>query len=133
MSILARAIDILSQSDEDLLNTYERSKPPKYKRPRMKKVFDPTSPESVYDYAVRINERVPEYEDIILQDPRHAFIYVRDVIKDRWPEAEDVIAQDSFYAYLYAADVIKDRWPEAEDVIKQDPFYWRKYKEMFNM
>jgi hypothetical protein len=64
----------------------------------------------------------PEYFQVIMKDPRDAYLYARDVIKGPWPEAEPYIMKDPRDAYLYARDVIKGPWPEVEPLIINSPF-----------
>ena len=86
------------------------------------------TPEEAFNYAHEIIEdRWPEAEPIIMQDPKWAYFYARDVIEDdRWPEAEPTIIKDPGWAFWYTRNVIKDRWPEAEETIKKDP-EWAYY------
>ena len=63
----------------------------------------------------------PEAEPYIMKDPYYALEYARDIIKGRWPEAEPYIMKDPWAADWYARDIIKGRWPEAEPYIMKDP------------
>ena len=60
-------------------------------------------------------------EPYIMKDPKWAYYYALNVIKDRWPEAEPYIMKDPAWAHAYALKVIKGRWPEAEPYIMKDP------------
>lgn len=74
---------------------------------------------AAYNYALKIIKgRWPEAEPIILSkgSPRTLFFYAKNLIKSRWPEAEPKILK-SDYIFEYASQVIKDRWPEAEKII----------------
>jgi len=42
-----------------------------------------------------------------MKDPKQAYWYAREIIKDRWLEAEEYIIKDSVWAHWYARDVIK--------------------------
>ena len=48
-----------------------------------------------------------------MRDPRYAYSYTKNIIKDRWMEAESHIMKSVEYAYRYARDIIKGRWEEA--------------------
>jgi hypothetical protein len=74
----------------------------------------------------------PEYFQVIMKDPRDAYLYARDVIKGPWPEAEPFIINSPFVAN-YAYDVKKDRWPKAEDnIFKSDSSIVADYFERYN-
>ena len=65
-------------------------------------------------------------ESKVIINPKWAYWYARDVMKQRWPEAEPTIRTDPQWAYGYARSVMKQRWPEAEPTIRTDPAwaYW---------
>jgi hypothetical protein len=80
-----------------------------------------------YDYAYKQRKRIPELEPCIMKDPKSAYYYARDLIKERWIDAEPFIMKDEFYTYMYAKDIIKGRWIAAEEVIIKDPQYAYMY------
>ena len=46
-------------------------------------------------------------ESKVIINPKWAYWYARDVMKQRWPEAEPTIRTDPAWAYWYAMDVMK--------------------------
>ena len=85
-------------------------------------------PEEIFHHAVLMGRRWPKGEQFLLKHPSYwTYAYARDVIQDRWPEAESQIMQDPEWAYYYAFIIIKDRWPEAEPMMKRSPGWWDDY------
>ena len=78
-----------------------------------------------------IDKRWPEAEPIIMKDPDAAYEYAYYIIKGRWKEAEPIIATNAVAAYKYANYVIRKRWPEAEQIIMKDP--WSAYQYAYNI
>lgn len=52
-------------------------------------------------YAKNVYYRDPDFEEIIMKQPRLAFYHARYFIKNRWPEAEPFIASDPYWASRY--------------------------------
>ena len=46
-------------------------------------------------------------ESKVIINPKWAYVYALDVLKQRWPEAEPTIRTDPYWAYVYALDVMK--------------------------
>ncbi len=61
------------------------------------------------------------YEQIIIKDPKHAYWYARNILKNKWKEAEEYIKNHPYWAYRYAKDVINGRFLEAEPSIRKSP------------
>jgi hypothetical protein len=72
-------------------------------------------------WATKHQQRFPEAEAAIANDPLWAYSYASQVLKGRWPEGEPAIATNSFTALYYAKDVIKGPWPEGEPAIATNP------------
>jgi hypothetical protein len=72
-------------------------------------------------YHCRMNSvKVPEFEELIIQDANSASDYARNVLHTRWPEAESIILTNASASYSYASAIIGKRWEEAEDIISTD-------------
>ena len=93
--------------------------------PRQKRIYK--DPEKAVAWATKHQQRFPEAEAAIANDPFWAYSYAKAVLKGRWPEAEEAIAKNPIWAYHYAKDVLKRRWPEAESVIATDPKWAYEY------
>lgn len=85
-----------------------------------------------------MQDRWPEAEQIIKEDPHWAAKYVLNVINRdepkppiRWEEAEDSIMKDPWGAYRYATDILRKKWPEAEYWIRKDFVWWNQYQLSF--
>jgi len=74
-----------------------------------------------FHLARKSQKRMPELENIIMQDARYAYYYARDVIEGRWLEAEPVIMHDAYRACLYNRVIIQGRWHEVEPIMMQEP------------
>jgi hypothetical protein len=55
-----------------------------------------------FNHAVKMKERMPNIEPLIVQNPKYAYNYAKKVMGDRWVEAEPYIMADSNYARHYA-------------------------------
>lgn len=71
-------------------------------------------------YAIAINQQVPELESVIAKSARASYLYAKLVLKDRFYEGEHVISQYSSYSYEYARDVIHGSFELGEPVIAND-------------
>lgn len=71
-------------------------------------------------YAIAINQQVPELESVIAKSARASCLYAKLVLKDRFYEGEHVISQYSSYSYEYARDVIHGSFELGEPVIAND-------------
>lgn len=56
-------------------------------------------------------------EPVLATDPKTAYLYAYDVLRDRFYRGEETIAKSPDYAYFYARDVIKGRWKKGEEAI----------------
>lgn len=75
-------------------------------------------PKRAYYFALNVlKDRFPEGEAAIASSSLRSFWYAHDIIGGRWPEGEAAIATDPEWAYNYARYIIKGRWPEGEAVI----------------
>ena len=66
----------------------------------------------------------------IYKDPEKAVAWATKH-QQRFPEAEAAIANDPFSAHRYARDVLKGRFPGGEEAIAKDPIWAEKYLELF--
>ncbi len=48
-------------------------------------------------------------EAALAKDPKYAFAYARNVLKEPWPAGEAAIAKIPEYAFAYARDVLKGK------------------------
>ena len=71
-------------------------------------------------YAIAINQQVPEFESVIAKSARASYLYAKLVLKDRFYEGEHVISQYSTYSYEYARDVIQGSFELGEPAIAND-------------
>ena len=71
-------------------------------------------------YAIAINQQVPELESVIAKSARASYSYAKLVLKDRFYEGEHVISQYSSYSYEYARDVIHGSFEMGEPAIAND-------------
>jgi len=91
------------------------------------------TPKKAYDKCLKNYTRNKELEKIIIEDPKHACLYAKDIIAGRWLEAENIIATSAEWAFYYSSNVIYGRWGtsrakmEAEESIKKDPQYAYRY------
>lgn len=88
--------------------------------------------------SIRTGARFYAGEATIVNHPKWAYYYAKDVMHTRWPEAEHVILADEEWVQSYVNDVIcadyiglNTRWPEAEAFIASaHPYgacYYAKY------
>lgn len=89
-------------------------------------------PKHAYWYSLEVlKERFIAAEPYLLKDvPWRMVKYAKNVIKGRWPEAEPFILYSPYLAYQYAESVIQGRWEEAESVIAtnvESAFLYAKY------
>jgi len=69
-----------------------------------------------------VRKATEHLQDVLLKDPKYAYLYAKVVMEDRWPAAEDIIKTVPHWAYLYTRFLLRgDRWPEAEKTILTDP------------
>ena len=75
--------------------------------------------------------------DIILnkipQDPKYAYLYAENILKERFLEGEKAIATSSHYSYYYAVNVLEGRFPEGEKEIATSTKTAYRYAEHFNL
>lgn len=90
------------------------------------------SAKEVYDLAMQEGGRIPDFEDVVMKDPKVAVLYARDVLRSPWPKAEAYIKQDAEASFMYAKYVIRGRWEEGESVIKRDPQVKDKYLNLLS-
>lgn len=87
--------------------------------------------------SVNISEREPTLEPFILEYPKHAYFYAKQILKKPWKEAEKTILGGEYtgtvsaeYVYLYAKNVLKSRWKEGERALLklakdvENGYYW---------
>ena len=79
---------------------------------------------------ISINER--EGLEAVSLDPRTAYIYSLDWIKEPFPDGETAIARSAKYSYRYAINILKGRFTKGEKIIKGSN-YEASYKEYFNI
>lgn len=68
-----------------------------------------------YNICQHVTEPDPVLEPFILQEPKTAYFYAKQILKKPWEVAEDTIVESPEYAYLYAKNVLKRRWQKAEE------------------
>lgn len=85
------------------------------------------SAKEVYDLAIQEGRRIPDFEDVVMKDPKVAVLYAFNVLRSQWPEAEAYIKQDAEASFMYAKYIKGGRWEEGESAIKRDP----KVKDMY--
>lgn len=91
-----------------------------------------TNPKKAYEYARNnIRDRFIQAEPYIMKDPEYAFLYARNIIDGKWTEAEPYIMKSPTFAFLYAKYILQKKWPEAEKYIKQDSKTYEQYKKEF--
>lgn len=73
-------------------------------------------------YAIAINQQVPELESVIAKSARASYLYAKLVLKNRFYEGEHVISQYSSYSYDYARDVIHGAFEMGEATIANDSY-----------
>ena len=71
-------------------------------------------------YAIAINQQVPELESVIAKSARASYLYAKLVLKNRFYEGEHAISQYSSYSYEYARDVIQGSFELGEPAIAND-------------
>jgi hypothetical protein len=121
----------------------------KSRDPKLEKIIAQT-PSDAYGFLTQvIKQRDPVLEKSFMKDPMTAYNYAC-YIEQRWPEAEPYIMQNPKVASLYWQEVINIdiphedwhnpkivvkpiRWPEAEPYIKQDPKSWDFYSWKCNL
>ena len=110
-------------------------------------------------YAIAINQQVPELESVIAKSARASYLYAKLVLKNRFYEGEHVISQYSSDSYeyarnvihgsfelgqpafandtnaslLYARDVLKNRFILGESNLCDNPYCKRLYERYFNI
>ena len=85
-------------------------------------------PKYAFKYAINIlKNSFLKGEDAIAKDPSYAYEYAISVLKKPFPKGEDLIAKYAGYAYYYAYNVLKKPWPKGEDAIAKDLYYAYEY------
>lgn len=78
------------------------------------------NPNLASQYAIAINQQVPEFESVIAKSARASYLYAKHALKNRFYEGEYVISQYSTYSYEYARDVIQGSFELGEPAIAND-------------
>jgi hypothetical protein len=97
--------------------------------PHQKRIYK--DPAKAVRWAIKHNQRFPEAEPYIVNNPGSAIAYAAVVLKGRWPEVEDTLVRSATLAYFYAKDAIKGRWPEAEETLAKDPVWSQNYLKLY--
>ena len=79
--------------------------------------------------VLKFQERTKNYRNHSFRAVKFAQHY----LQNRWPQMESLILQNPYDSYLYSRDVLNERWLEAEETIKQDDFAWARYKVLWNI
>jgi hypothetical protein len=90
------------------------------------------NPKHAYWYSFEVlKDRFAPAEPYLLKAAPWLIVkYAKHVINGRWPEAESFIMESPYLAFQYADAVIKGRWIEAEPVIMtnaESAFLYAKY------
>ena|ERR1035437_1919021 len=82
--------------------------------------------QNAYDFAIKYNVRVPEFEARMKYSAGIAYHYAKNILKKRWRQAEPSILEHLEIAIRYAIDVVKARWPAFEEEWIWRGRTWRK-------
>lgn len=114
-----------------MLNLYDHHSNPEQLTGYNSELMFDTFPDIFFERLVSSREHNPDLAKYILKSAMYSYYYALYVFEDRWPEAEPTIMQNPHIAVKYAIYILKRRWPEAEPYIQQNPREYRSYLQHF--